>query len=224
MQQAMRSRLIGGLHYGYLQVALPLKVKLDVFPPSGGGLHCGYDQLIAHLIHVWEALAVNRRAPLHAPAVRRRAPLRHQVRHPARHRGDQVLPPFGGGLHCGGRMFPKLAPFRSGAPVLQRRAPLRHAVQQSPGCLPARVRLPFSGGPHRGEKMHVIIAANGAVLLPSDGGLHCGTFSVRPRSMGATCSRCFMRAPLRRSLAVQGFHADSHAPADQGGLHCGSAL
>ena len=79
----------GGLHCGS-RVGLMMVCRVRVLPPFSGGLHCGKE--------------APRRAGVvvaRAPAVQRRAPLRHHWSARASARKDRVLPPFSGGLHCG---------------------------------------------------------------------------------------------------------------------------
>ena len=76
------------------------------------------------------ALSVRRLRAFGAPASQRRAPLRQLLREWRRDHG-WVLPPFNGGLHCGG--IRRTARHDQGigrAPAFQRRAPLRHRLRR----------------------------------------------------------------------------------------------
>ena len=134
-----------------------------------------------------------------APAVHRRAPLRHYTADTSTC-GRPVLPPFTGGLHCG-----------TSVPVLRRRDRLLPPFTGGLHCGPSRrgavqrqiVRLlpPFTGGLHCGSAVQWTVACRKRLLLPPfTGGLHCGEGSA---TRSDRCGRLL--------------------PPFTGGLHCGGS-
>ena len=173
------------------------------------------------------------------PPVRRRAPLRQPDRRHAARRRPRVLPPFDGGLHCGGSpAAPSPVPVcsrrsaagsiaaqcrgcrRPARSAARRRAPLRHDVrhvgERMRGVLP-----PFSGGLHCGSLYSVCLSDCGHMLPPFDGGLHCGgglTYTADPDHPRVPAGH--RRAPLRH--ACDRMSVASVLPPFDGGLHCGT--
>ncbi len=112
-----------------------------------------------------------------APAVGRRAPLRHhgQRRHPGHVRG--VLPPWNGGLHCGVVVASIGPACRPSVPAGQRRAPLPpggHAADVQA----VRLFLPVTGRLHCVGWVARLLDGGGRLFPPVSGGLHCGTTSA----------------------------------------------
>jgi hypothetical protein len=157
------------------------------------------------------APAVHRRAPLRhlcvvlliqqparALAVQRRAPFRRPDAHPGTRPAGQVLPPSSGGLHCGGSCMIGTTGRR---PVL----------------------LPFNGGLHCGWK---VPGGNPPALymLPPD--LRRAPLRLAQRPAGlhrqVPAPAVYRRAPLRqpRRALHDGARLEMLPPSD-GGLHCG---
>ena len=200
-------------------------------PAVHGGLHCGArarspapDASACSRRSTAGSIAARtgphdcQRAP-GAPAVRRRAPLRHESVSMPRSCG--VLPPFDGGLHCGTTLR-DLIGRQLGAPAVQRRAPLRLLPQSrsrragrcsrrsTAGSIAASAARSLvgrgvtgapavRGGLHCGCRCSSPGAQDGLMLPPINGGLHCGRERYRSR---ATCTPVL--------------------PPSSGGLHCGS--
>ena len=78
---------------------LPPPVFRTVFPPFGGGLHCGHGYTV-NLPEGWGG----------APAGHWRAPLRQLVFRVLQRQHAGMLPPVTGGLHCGSRRIQARAP------------------------------------------------------------------------------------------------------------------
>ena len=169
--------------------------------------------------------ACPRRRPGHpapsAPAVQRRAPLRHlgDVRDPRAVRG---LPLFSGGLHCGQQAMLN--------PMLGR-----------------LVLPPFSSGLHCGEGQQAYRALYPDECPAASGGLHCGASFWTSAHPGTSCAPAVhrralfrvcrspsswtcpglrapayrRRAPLRRRAGLRAGDGIHVLPPSSGGLHCG---
>ena len=163
-----------------------------------------------------------------APAAGRRAPLRpDRGRHD--HRGDlvlpplvgglhcgavyngtqvgsdnQVLPPLVGGLHCGAVGRPRRGETRGRAPAAGRRAPLRQHRQRHPVPAGAGCSRRWSAG-SIAAPLSVSVAATWLLVLPPlVGGLHCGKDNNIARHILETgAPAAGRRAPLRHVVLVR---------------------
>ena len=179
-----------------------------------------------------------------APAVERRAPLRHSSPRPGqpwfmrcsrrRTAGSIAAPPPAEtrwpGLRCSRRRTagsiaatspPATSRSTTSAPAVERRAPLRQlaALDEARaffGCSRRRTAGSIAARPRSSR-----LPGPTWVLPPSNGGLHCGGVMIRSiarKSLGAPAVE--RRAPLRL-VAWVSKHATRVLPPSNGGLHCG---
>ena len=239
--------------------------RRQVLPPFNGGLHCGCPQSrVRRRGCDQRAPAFQRRAPLRqdgargsphartvgAPAFQRRAPLRPRTRTTRPACRPQVLPPFNGGLHCGGGLT-AARPATHGAPAFQRRAPLRPAStvagptsarpvtcsrlstagsiaagQRRPPCLARRRRAPAfqRRAPLRPDTGRGLARVADACSRLSTAGSIAAACSPAVAAGRDACSRLSTAGSIAaRSRRVACGRPHRVLPPFNGGLHCGGS-